>query len=87
MLPPRVSEMVLTGGEDNLGKMAKSCMKITKLVFLGQNSGDRHEGDKPTFQVVGDPPQSPPLGGHILNTCGKRYIGSNSLNNPQNSPV
>ena len=28
-----------TGGEDNLGKMAKNCMKITKSAFLGQNSG------------------------------------------------
>ena len=24
---------------DNLGKMAKNCMKITKSAFLGQNSG------------------------------------------------
>ena len=27
------------GGGSNLGKMAKNCMKITKLAFLGQNSG------------------------------------------------
>ena len=26
-------------GRDNLGKMAKNCMKITKSAFLGQNSG------------------------------------------------
>ena len=26
-------------GEDNLGKMAKKCMKMTKSAFLGQNSG------------------------------------------------
>ena len=45
--------------EDNLGKMAKNCMKITKSTFLGKNS-ERH-GDKPIFQLVGRgiPPVSP----------------------------
>ena len=45
---------------DNLGKMAKNCMKITKLTFLGQNSGGGHGGDKPIFQVVGGIPPTPP---------------------------
>ena len=39
----RVSQRVWStgggGGGSNLGKMAKNCMKITKLAFLGQNSG------------------------------------------------
>ena len=46
---------------DNLGKMTKSCLKITKSVFLGQNSGGTW-GDKPIFWVVRGTPQSPPLG-------------------------
>ena len=46
--------------ENNLGKMAKNCMKIKKSTFLGKNSG-RH-GDKPIFQLVGGeiPPPSFP---------------------------
>ena len=38
-------------------------MKMTKLAFLGQNSGG-HGGDKPIFWVVGGipPSPSPPLG-------------------------
>ena len=31
-------------GGNNLGKMAKNCMKITKLAFLGQNSGSETWG-------------------------------------------
>ena len=27
-----------------MGKLAKNCMKITKLAFLGQNSGGDMEG-------------------------------------------
>ena len=41
--------------------MAKNCMEITKLAFLGQNSGGRHGGDKPIFRVVGGSPPVPPL--------------------------
>ena len=33
---------------DNLGKMAKNCMKMTKSAFLGQD-----RGDKPILRVVG----------------------------------
>ena len=47
---------------DNLGKMAKSCMKITKLTLLGQNSGGH--GDKPIFRVVGGSPPVPPQSPH-----------------------
>ena len=35
----KVSQMGSTCGEDNLNKMAKNCMKITKSPFLGENSG------------------------------------------------
>ena len=31
--------MGLTGGGDNLGKMVKNCIKMTKSAILGQNSG------------------------------------------------
>ena len=51
---------------DNLGKMPKNCMKITKSAFLGQSiEGARWlrwgMGGKPIFRVVGgSSPQSPP---------------------------
>ena len=46
---------------DNLEKMAKNCMKMTKSAFLGQNSRGGHGGgDKPIFGVVGGNPPSPP---------------------------
>ena len=44
-----------------LGKMVKTCMKITKSTFWGQNSGG-HGGYKSIFGEVGGSPQSPPLG-------------------------
>ena len=51
----RVSHMGSTGGGDNLGKIAKNCIKMTKSAFLGQNSwGDMGEGQA---RVT---PQSPP---------------------------
>ena len=38
------------GGGDNLGKIAKNCVKITKLTFSGEKSaGDNGRGDKPIF--------------------------------------
>ena len=46
-----------TGGGDNLGKMAKNCMKITKSTFLGQNSGGQAN-----FSGSGGIPPVPPLG-------------------------
>ena len=59
--------MESTGGGDNLGKMVKNCMKMTKSAFLGQNSGGTR-GDKPIFQVVGGdpPPKSPPTRGNLV---------------------
>ena len=58
---------------NNLGKMVKSCMKITKSAFLGQNNvgGEMGRGgggvEKPIFWVVaGVSPQSPPLGETLL---------------------
>ena len=51
--------------EGNLGKMAKNCMEITKLAFLGQKSGGT-QGVKPIFQVVGGSPQSPPARGNSV---------------------
>ena len=57
----KVSQMGSTGGGDNLGKMVKNCMKMTKPTFLGQNSG---EGGQASFLGSGGPPppvpQSPP---------------------------
>ena len=52
----RVSQIGSTGGGDNLGKMAKNCMKMTKSAFWGQNS----RGDKPIFRVVWGISLSPP---------------------------
>ena len=51
-----------TGGGDNLGKMAKNCMKITKSAFLGQNSGGGSWGGQANFsgKKGGSPPQPPP---------------------------
>ena len=40
---------------DNLGKMAKNSMKITKSTIWGQNSEGYGE-DNPNFRVVRDPP-------------------------------
>ena len=66
---------------NNLGKMVKSCMKITKSAFLGQNNvgggmgrkggggggAGGGGGEKPIFWVVaGVSPQSPPLGETLL---------------------
>ena len=56
--------MGLTGGGDNLGKMVKNCIKMTKSAFLGQNSGGGGVtwGDTTIFQVVGwDSPSPPPV--------------------------
>ena len=46
----RVSQMGRLVEGDNLGKMSKNCMEITKSAFLGQNNGG---WDKPIFRVVG----------------------------------
>ena len=52
-----------TGGGNNLGKMVKNCMKMTKSAFLGQNSGGGHEGAHANFSgSVGDPPSLPTKG-------------------------
>ena len=45
--------------------MAKNCMKITKLAFLGQKSGGT-QGVKPIFRVVGGSPQSPHARGNSV---------------------
>ena len=55
------------GAGDNLGKMAKNCMKMTKSALLGQNTGGTWGGGgKPTLRVVGGippvAPSPPPLG-------------------------
>ena len=42
----------------DIGQNGQNCMKITKLTFLGQNSGGAW-GDKPIFQVVGKILHSP----------------------------
>ena len=59
---------------NNLGKMVKSCMKITKSAFLGQNNVGGGMGggggggvEKPIFWVVaGVSAESPPLGETLL---------------------
>ena len=51
-----------TGGGDNLGKMVKNCMKMTKSTFWGQNSGAEMGGQAIFSGSGGDPPSSPPLG-------------------------
>ena len=49
----------------NLSKMAKNCMKITKSIFLGQNSGGGMGGQTNFLDggegggVAGGGPQSP----------------------------
>ena len=46
-----------------MGKLAKNCMKITKLAFLGQNSGgDMEGGGQANFSGSGrgSPPVPPP---------------------------
>ena len=53
----------LVGG-DNLDKMAKNCMKMTKSAFLGHNSGGHGGGGKPIFRVVGGIPPVPPTRGN-----------------------
>ena len=58
----RVSQLGPTSGADNLDKMAKNCMKMTKSAFLGQNSGGAWGGQANFSGSGGDPPQSPPLG-------------------------
>ena len=49
----------LVGG-DNLGKMAKNCMKITKLTFLAQNSGGTWGRQASFSGSLGRIPRSPP---------------------------
>ena len=44
---------------DNLGKIAKNCMKITKSAFLGQNSGGDMGGQVNFSGSRGGSPQSP----------------------------
>ena len=53
---------------DNLGRLAKNCMKSTKSVFLDQNSGGGTWGDRQIFQVVGSP-SSPPLEETLVVRC------------------
>ena len=43
--PKGCGRLVVVGG-NNLGKMATNCMKITKLAFLGQNSGSETWGGR-----------------------------------------
>ena len=53
---------------DNLGKMAKNCMKITKLTLWGQNSGG-DMGGQVNFSGSEEYPTSPPTMGypdHVL---------------------
>ena len=53
---------------DNVGKMVKNCMKMTKSVFLGQNSGGAWgRGGQANFSGSGggvDPPPVPPTRGN-----------------------
>ena len=49
----------LVGG-DNLDKMAKNCMKMTKSAFLGQNSGGDMGGQANFLGSGGDLPPVPP---------------------------
>ena len=55
-----------TGWGDNLGKMAKNCMKITKLAFWGQNSGGH--GGQANFwgSRGGGPPVPTTMGSPVL---------------------
>ena len=41
------------GAGDNLGKMAKNCMKMTKSALLGQNSGGTWGGGGGASQLFG----------------------------------
>ena len=45
-------------GGDDLGKLAENCMKITKLLFLGQNIGGTANfwgsGGIPQFPLLGE---------------------------------
>ena len=73
-----------TGGGDNLGKMAKNCMKITKSAFLGQNSGGDMGGGQTNFSgseggIPPVPPVPPPLGETLtleglLKQCNRRAV-------------
>ena len=54
---PKLGQLV----GDNLDKMAKTFMKVTKLAFLGQNSGG---GGHITFYGNGGDPPSPPTRGN-----------------------
>ena len=49
----RVSQIGSTGGGDNLGKMAKNCMKMTKSAFWVKTVGGHGRRGKPIFPVVG----------------------------------
>ena len=54
-------------GGDNLGKMAKNCMKITKSAFWGQNSwGDMGGGQANFLGSWGIPPVPPTRGNPAL---------------------
>ena len=62
--------MGLTCGGDNLGKMAKNCMKITESTFFGQNNGG-WMGREGQANFLGGrenppPPSPPPLGETLL---------------------
>ena len=74
----------LVGG-DNLGKMAKNGMKITKSAFLVGGGG----GQANFWDSGGDNPQSPPLGKTLLYVCIHIKIkpGKFRILNPRNSRV
>ena len=59
---------------DNLGKMAKNYMKITKSAFLGQNRGGDMGVQTNFLGIGGDPPSPPPLGETLLVTAAKNKI-------------
>ena len=50
-----------TSGGDNLGKMVKNCMKLTKSAFLDQNGGGGDIGGQANFLGSGGPPETPPI--------------------------
>ena len=68
-------------GGDNLGKMAKNCMKITKSTFLGQNSG--RPGGQANFFGCGRIPSVPPPLGEILGIKGTNVIKGVIATQPQ----
>ena len=62
------------GGGDNSDKIAKNCMKITKVAFLGQNSGERLGENKPIFRMWGGAiPPVPPTRGNPAKKQNKIY--------------